>query len=86
MNKVKPLILSENSIDSSLGKISFKLIIEETSKSRKMRWVRHIARIGRSGMHIGYWWESQKERGGPIRGWVDNIKMDLREMGLCGLD
>jgi hypothetical protein len=30
-------------------------------KSRKMRWARHVARM-RSGMHIGYWCESQKER------------------------
>jgi hypothetical protein len=26
-------------------------------KSRRMRWVGHIAR-----MHVGYWWERQKER------------------------
>jgi hypothetical protein len=26
-------------------------------KSRRMRWGRHVARMG-----IGYWWESQKER------------------------
>jgi hypothetical protein len=31
-------------------------------KSRMMRWVGHVARIGRRGMHIGYWWESQKVR------------------------
>jgi hypothetical protein len=31
-------------------------------KSRRMRWVGHVARIGRRGMHMGYWWESQKER------------------------
>jgi hypothetical protein len=31
-------------------------------KSRKMRWVGHVARMRRRGMHIGYWWESQKER------------------------
>jgi hypothetical protein len=30
-------------------------------KSRRMRWARHVARM-RRGMHIGYWWESQKER------------------------
>jgi hypothetical protein len=28
----------------------------------KHRWARHVARMGRRGMHIGYWWESQKER------------------------
>jgi hypothetical protein len=31
-------------------------------KSRWMRWAGHAARMGRGGMHIGYWWESQKER------------------------
>jgi hypothetical protein len=30
-------------------------------KSRRMRWAGHAARMGR-GIHIGYWWESQKER------------------------
>jgi hypothetical protein len=32
-------------------------------KSRRMRWAGHVARMGRRGMHIGYWWESQKDRG-----------------------
>jgi hypothetical protein len=31
-------------------------------KSRRMRWAGHVARMGRIGMHMGYWWESQKER------------------------
>jgi hypothetical protein len=30
-------------------------------KSIKMRWARHVARMGRR-MHIEFWWESQKER------------------------
>jgi hypothetical protein len=30
-------------------------------------------------MHIGYWWESQKER-------VDNIKIDLKEIGWGCMD
>jgi hypothetical protein len=30
-------------------------------KSRKMRWAGHVARMGRRGPRIGYWWESQKE-------------------------
>jgi hypothetical protein len=29
---------------------------------RMMKWTRHVARMGRRGMHVGYWWESQKER------------------------
>jgi hypothetical protein len=31
-------------------------------KSRRMRLAGHVARMGRRGMHIGYWWENQKER------------------------
>jgi hypothetical protein len=31
-------------------------------KSRRMRWAGHVARMRGRGMHIGYWWESQKER------------------------
>jgi hypothetical protein len=40
-------------------------------------------------MHIGYWWESQKERettGKTRRRWADNIKMDRREIGWDGVD
>jgi hypothetical protein len=31
-------------------------------KSRRIRWAGHIARMGRKGTLIDYWWESQKER------------------------
>jgi hypothetical protein len=31
-------------------------------KSRRMIWAKHIALMGRRGMHIGYWWESHEER------------------------
>jgi hypothetical protein len=31
-------------------------------KSRRIRLAGHVATMGRSGMHIGYGWESQKER------------------------
>jgi hypothetical protein len=31
-------------------------------KSRRIRWAGHVARMGRRGMHKGYWWESQKKR------------------------
>jgi hypothetical protein len=30
-------------------------------KSRSMKWAKAEARMGRSGMYIEYWWESQKE-------------------------
>jgi hypothetical protein len=45
---------------------------------------------GRRGMHIGYWWQSQKVRKRPLERprhkWVDNIKMDLGETGWDGMD
>jgi hypothetical protein len=31
-------------------------------KSRRMKWAEHVARLGRTGTYIGYWWESQGER------------------------
>jgi hypothetical protein len=31
-------------------------------KSRRMRWAGHVARMGRRGTLMDYWWESQKER------------------------
>jgi hypothetical protein len=31
-------------------------------KSRRMKWAGNVARMGRRGTHIGYWWERQKER------------------------
>jgi hypothetical protein len=30
--------------------------------SRMVRWAGYVAYMGRRGMHIGFWWESQKER------------------------
>jgi hypothetical protein len=34
-------------------------------------------------MCIGYWWDTEGRRplGKPRHRWVDNIKMDLREIG-----
>jgi hypothetical protein len=40
---------------------SFPSIIR-TIKSRRIRWEGHVTRMVRKGMHIGYWWEFQKER------------------------
>jgi hypothetical protein len=41
----------------------------------------------RRGMHIGYWWETQKRPlGRPRCRWVNNIKMDFKETGWCVKD
>jgi hypothetical protein len=31
-------------------------------KSRRMKWAGHVARMGRRGIDIGFWWENQKKR------------------------
>jgi hypothetical protein len=36
---------------------------------------------GRRGMHVGFWWESEKKLGRPSYRWEDNIKIDLRKIG-----
>ena len=54
-------------------------------KSRRLRWVRHVARIeeGRNdfkiltGKHTG-----KRPLGRPRRRWEDNIRMDLEEIGI----
>jgi hypothetical protein len=38
-------------------------IIIRIIKPRRMRWACHIARMGRRGTLIDYWWESQRKRG-----------------------
>jgi hypothetical protein len=46
----------------------------------------HVSRRGRRGMHIGYWWEKRRPLGRPRRMWVDNIKINLREIRWDGVD
>jgi hypothetical protein len=56
-------------------------------KSRRMRWVGHVARMGEGrGVYrvlVGRP-ESERQLGRPRRSWEDNIKMDLREIGIDG--
>ena len=55
-------------------------------KSRRMRWVGHVARMGEErGVYrvlVGKQ-EGRRPLGRPRRRWVDNIRMDLQEVG-CG--
>jgi len=51
-------------------------------KSRRMRWVRHVARMGEErGVYRVLAGKPEGRR--PRRRWVDNIRMDLQEVG-CG--
>jgi hypothetical protein len=58
-------------------------------KLRRMGWAGHAARMGRRSLHIGYSRNNQKGKrrlGRPRRRWVDNIKMDLGEIGWDDMD
>jgi hypothetical protein len=58
-------------------------------KSRRMRWAAHVAQMRQErnvyGILVGRP-ERKRELGKPRRRWVDNIKMDLREIGWGGMD
>jgi hypothetical protein len=53
-------------------------------KSRRMRWAGHVARIGEKRnvykLLVGKP-EGKRPLGRPRRRWIDNIKMDLLEIG-----
>ena len=53
-------------------------------KSRRMRWAGHVARMG-EGVYRALVGKPEGRRplGRPRRRWVDNIRMELREVG-CG--
>jgi hypothetical protein len=57
-------------------------------KSRRMRCAGYVARLGRRGMHMGYWREARRKETTrrPRRKWVDNTKMGLGEIGWDGMD
>jgi hypothetical protein len=58
-------------------------------ESRRMRWVGHVARMGakRNAYRILVGnSEGKRPLGRPRRRWVDNIKMDLGEIGWDGMD
>jgi hypothetical protein len=48
--------------NEELHKLCFSPSIIRMIKSRRMRWEDNVVRIWRRGMHVGYWWEDQKER------------------------
>ena len=54
-------------------------------KLRRMRWAGHVARMGEERGRYGLCGETgaKETTGGPRRRWVDNIRMDLQEVG-CG--
>jgi hypothetical protein len=58
-------------------------------KSRRMRWAEHVTRMGKKRnayrILVGKL-EGKRPLGRPRRRWVNNIKLDLREIGWDGVD
>jgi hypothetical protein len=58
-------------------------------KSRRMRWAGHVARMGKKRnayrLLVGKP-EGKRPLGRPRRRWVDNIRMDLGEVGWSDVD
>jgi hypothetical protein len=58
-------------------------------KSRRMRWARHVSRVGEKRnayrLLVGKP-EGKMPLGRPRRRWVDNIRMDLVEVGWNDVD
>jgi hypothetical protein len=63
--------------------------IKRMIKSRRMRWAGHVARMGEKRnayrILVGKT-EVTRPLGRQSRGWVDNIKMDLRKIEWHGMD
>jgi hypothetical protein len=59
-------------------------IVIRIIKSRRMRWTGHVARMGEKrnvySLLVGKR-EGKRPLGRPRRRWMDNIKMDLLEIG-----
>jgi hypothetical protein len=48
--------------NEELHKLYSSPYIIRVIKSRRMRWARHVTRMGKRGMYIGFWWDRQKDR------------------------
>jgi hypothetical protein len=74
--------------NEELNDLYFLSNIVRVVKSRRMRLVRHVARIGEErGVHRVLVGKHQGKRpiGRPRRRWEDSIKMDIQEVGRgCG--
>jgi hypothetical protein len=71
--------------NDELHNLYFSPNIVRVIKSRRMRWAGHVARMGeKRGVYRVLVGRSEGKRplGRPRRRWEDDIKMDLREIGI----
>jgi hypothetical protein len=71
--------------NDELNNLYFSPNIVRVIKSRRMRWARHVECMGEGGSVYRVLVarpEGKRPLGRPRRRWEDNIKMDLREIGV----
>jgi hypothetical protein len=56
------------------------------TNSKRVRWAKHVTRLGRGGLNLVGKPEGKRPLGRPRRRWEDNIKVDLRKKGWGGMD
>ena len=75
--------------NEELNDLYCSLNIVRVIKSRRMKWVGHVARVGERrcayGVLVGKP-EGRIQLGKPRRRWEDNIKMGFLEVGRGGID
>jgi hypothetical protein len=75
--------------NEELGDLYSSPSIIRIIKSRRMRWAGNVARMGKKRnayrLLVGKP-EAKRPLGRPRHRWVDNIRMDHREVGWGGLD
>jgi hypothetical protein len=54
--------------------------------SGNMRWAGNVVLMGKKRTHIDFAGRARRRETRSRRRWVDNIKMDLREIGCGGMD
>ena len=55
-------------------------------KSRRMRWMGHVARMGERRGYTDFWWVNLSPLRRPRRRWENHIKMYLQKVGCGGMD
>jgi hypothetical protein len=89
LRKLKILMRRCSPVVAPWPHFQFLSCINNVFKSRRMRWAGHVARMGekRNAYRILVGKpEGTRPLRRPRRRWVDNIKMDLREVGWDGMD